>query len=214
VAQTWIKLCGLKRAEEFNAAKTLGIDAVGVVFYPPSSRAITVEELEGLVPSDMGETQVVGLFVNPSRAEVDAALASRHITMLQFHGQESEAFCASFGVPYLKAIGIPDGTDAAPIDIEAQFDHYASARLILLDAFDAREHGGTGRRFDWTQAAALSDSAKRRLVLAGGLTPDNVSDAIHRVQPFGVDVSSGIEGEKGVKDIELMHRFTQGVRSA
>ncbi len=212
MSDTWLKMCGLKQPEAISLAVELGADAIGLVFYPPSSRAIAASDIGGILPEQMGKTRVVALFVDPEREQVEEVLASDRIDLLQFHGDESPDFCASFGLPYMKAAGVRDGTDVA--SIEQVFEEYAGAEFILLDAFDARDHGGTGHCFDWAQAALLPAELKQRLILAGGLNPGNVVEAIHVVRPFGVDVSSGIESEKGVKDLAKMRQFREGVRSA
>lgn len=212
MTKTWIKLCGLSRRADIEAAVDWGVDAVGLVFYPRSSRAVTPSDVAGLLPQERGATRVVGLFVDPERSQVEAALETGGLDLLQFHGSESPAYCRSFGMPYLKAAGIP--ADWSQARVEKLFDDYSDAELVLLDAYDASEHGGTGRRFDWTQAAALPTELKARLVLAGGLSSGNVAEAIATVAPYGVDVSSGIESEKGLKDQAKMKQFLEGVRSA
>lgn len=212
MSNTWIKMCGLKQRAEIEIAVELGVDAVGLVFYAPSARAIGINEIDELLPRELKGTQVVALFVNPSVEEVQAVLSSGRIDLLQFHGTEEPEFCESFGTPYLKAIGVEAAVDT--VEIEANLHRYQSARYFLLDTFDAQEHGGTGTRFDWRQAAALSAVTKQKMILAGGLNPQNVGDAINRVKPFGVDVSSGIEAAKGRKDIIKMKQFFEGVRRA
>lgn len=212
MSKTWVKMCGLTRPESIELAVALGVDALGLVFYPASPRAVSVAEVATLVPKNRGKTRTVALFVDPSAAEVEEVLATGRVDLLQFHGGESPAFCASFGSPYIKASGVPSSADSA--SLERLFKDYAGAELILLDAYDQQEHGGTGRRFDWAQAAALAPEHKKRLVLAGGLDPDNVALAVRSVAPFGVDVSSGIERAKGVKDPVKMRQFIEGVRGA
>lgn len=209
---TWVKMCGLKRRVEVERAVELGVDAVGLVFYPPSSRAIAPQQLSDIVGEQLAGTKVVGLFVNPTREEVEEVLSSGTVDYLQFHGDETPEFCRSFSKPYLKALGVPQG--ASQEELVASFSRYGDAEFILLDAYAPTQHGGTGHSFDWSQAAQLPLECKARLLLAGGLTADNVGAAINTVEPFGVDVSSGIERVKGEKDIELMHRFYKGVLSA
>ena len=212
MAKTWIKMCGLKQIQEVNAAVELGVDAIGLVFYAPSSRSIDAVDIEQVLPNELQDTKVVALFVDPKKEEVEAVLASGRIDLLQFHGCEEPSFCASFGEPYLKALGVSESADIA--SIEASFSVYESAQYVLLDTFDAQDHGGTGHSFDWSQAAALSAKSKQKMILAGGLDPENVGAAITRVAPFGVDVSSGIEATKGRKDINKMKQFFEGVRRA
>ncbi len=210
--RTWVKMCGLKRRAEVEAAVTLGVDAIGLVFYPPSSRAVAAEQINDIVCVPRKETLVVGLFVNPTRLEVEEVLASGKVDVLQFHGDESPEFCRSFSVPYFKALGV--SAEESQHALEQRFSDFADAQCLLLDAFDPAQRGGTGHSFDWSKAAALPRPCKERLVLAGGLSAANVGAAIQTVKPFGVDVSSGIESRKGEKDIELMQRFYEGVLSA
>jgi phosphoribosylanthranilate isomerase len=210
MSNTWIKMCGLKQRAEI--AVELGVDAVGLVFYAPSVRNIGINEIDELLTCELKGTKVVALFVNPSREEVEAVLSSGRIDLLQFHGCEEPEFCESFEVPYLKALGVEASVDTE--EIEANLHRYQSAQYFLLDTFDAQDHGGTGTSFDWSQAAALSAAVKQKMILAGGLNPQNVGDAINRVKPFGVDVSSGIEAAKGRKDIIKMKQFYEGVRRA
>ncbi|MBL6752656.1 MAG: phosphoribosylanthranilate isomerase [Pseudomonadales bacterium] len=212
MSNTWIKMCGLKQRAEIEIAVELGVDAVGLVFYAPSVRNIGINEIDELLTCELKGTKVVALFVNPSREEVEAVLSSGRIDLLQFHGCEEPEFCESFEVPYLKALGVEASVDTE--EIEANLHRYQSAQYFLLDTFDAQDHGGTGTSFDWSQAAALSAAVKQKMILAGGLNPQNVGDAINRVKPFGVDVSSGIEAAKGRKDIFKMKQFYEGVRRA
>ncbi len=208
----WVKMCGLKHRVEVEKAVELGVDAIGLVFYPPSSRAIAPQRISDVVGAQLNNTKVVGLFVNPTREEVEEVLGSGKVDYLQFHGDEAPEFCRSFSKPYLKALGVPQG--ASQEELVAMFSRYGDAEFILLDAYAPTQHGGTGHSFDWSQAAHLPLECKARLLLAGGLTADNVGAAINTVEPFGVDVSSGIERVKGEKDLELMHRFYKGVLSA
>jgi len=212
MSNTWIKMCGLKQRAEIEIAVELGVDAVGLVFYAPSVRSIGISDIEELLPSELKGTKVVALFVNPSREEVEAVLSSGRIDLLQFHGCEEPEFCESFGIPYLKAVGVEASVDSE--ELEISLHRYQSAHYFLLDTFDAQGHGGTGNSFDWRQASALSAEVKQKMILAGGLNPQNVGDAINRVKPFGVDVSSGIEAAKGRKDIIKMKQFFEGVRRA
>jgi phosphoribosylanthranilate isomerase len=204
----WIKVCGITRAEDAIAASDLGADAVGLVFYPPSPRTIVIEAMADIVSGVSASVSVVALFVNPTAKEVNKVVDSGHIDLLQFHGSESEEFCCSFDIPYMKAFRV--GLDA---DLQQAIAAYSSAELILLDSYDKTAPGGTGHMFDWSRAAAISDTSLSKLVLAGGLNPDNIVDAIAQVQPYGVDVSSGVESSPGVKDRALINKFIEGVRS-
>ena len=209
-ARTRIKICGLKSAEHVNAAIHAGADALGFVLYAPSSRAIDFAHLSNLTGRVPAFVATVALFVNPSKAEVDAALASARIDLLQFHGDEPEAFCASFGRPYLKALPV-----TATFDLLQSGVQYATASALLLDTPSAG-HGGSGKIFNWQLINTTNkpSATAPRLVLSGGLTAANVADAISAVRPFAVDVSSGVEVSRGVKSSELIQDFCRAVRAA
>ncbi len=206
---TWIKICGITRAQDALAATELGADAIGVVLYAKSPRAVTVDQLAGITEEVAGRVSVVALFVNPAPGLVRAVVATGAIDMLQFHGEESAQFCEQFELPYMKAVAVKADSDLS--DALAAYD---SAKYILLDSYDPLLPGGTGKTFNWDRVAELSTEQLARLVLAGGLGPDNVKDAIERVRPFGVDVSSGVEASKGIKDLEKMKSFIEGVRAS
>lgn len=188
-------------------AAELGADAIGVVLYPKSSRAVTVGDLAGIVANVAGRVSVVALFVNPEPDLVRQVLATETVDLLQFHGDESAQFCEQFDMPYMKAIAV-----RADSDLEAALAAYESAQYFLLDSYDPIMHGGTGKTFDWVKVGELTEPQQARLVLAGGLTLANVREAIEIVRPFGVDVSSGVEAGKGIKDSNKMKSFIEGVR--
>ncbi len=204
----WIKVCGITRAEDAMASSDLGADAIGLVFYPPSPRAAVIENVAEIVSGISASVSVVALFVNPTANEVNRVVDSGYIDLLQFHGSESEEFCCSFDIPYMKAfrVGFDD-------DLQQAIEAYPSAELILLDSYNKNAPGGTGHVFDWERVSAISDSSLSKLVLAGGLSPDNIVTAINKVQPYGVDVSSGVESSPGIKDRALINKFIEGVRS-
>ena len=209
-ARTRIKICGLKSPEHVDAAIHAGADALGFVLYVPSSRAIDLAHLSDLTGRVPAFVATVALFVNPTRDEVAAALAGTRIDLLQFHGDEPEAFCASFGRPYLKAFPVTDTFDLLQSGMR-----YATASALLLDTPSAG-HGGSGKTFNWqliNTTSKLSATAPR-LVLSGGLTAANVADAISSVRPFAVDVSSGVEVSRGIKSSELIQDFCRAVRAA
>lgn len=216
LARTRIKICGLKTAEHVDAAIQAGADALGFVLYPASIRAIDLAHLSDLTGRVPAFVSTVALFVNPTKEEVHAALASARIDLLQFHGDEPEAFCASFGRPYLKALPVTDAFDLLQSSVE-----YATARALLLDTPSAG-HGGSGKTFNWQliNTSNMDDTPKRpnerapALVLSGGLTAANVADAISAVRPLAVDVSSGVEISRGVKSSELIQDFCRAVRAA
>lgn len=203
--RTRVKICGITRPQDAVAAAQAGADAIGLVFYPPSPRFISsaraIEIRDALPPF----VQTVALFVNASRQEVDAVLASVRPSMLQFHGEETPAFCAGFDVPWLKACRMKAG-----VDLLEYFRSYPGAAGWLADAF-VEGYGGAGESFDWS---LVPSKRERPLVLSGGLTRDNVAEAIRRVRPWAVDVSSGVESAKGIKDAARIAAFIQEVENA
>ena len=210
LARTRIKICGLREPQHVETAINAGADALGFVLYPSSVRAISLElcvELTRHVPAFVS---TVALFVNPTRQEVESALSAARIDLLQFHGDEPEAFCASFGRPYLKALAVTDTFNL--LQWEQQ---YASAAALLLDTPSAG-HGGSGKTFNWQLINTTNkpSATALRLVLSGGLTAANAADAIRAVRPFAVDVSSGVEISRGVKSSELIQNFCRAVRLA
>ncbi len=203
---TRVKICGITRAEDARAAANLGADAVGLVFYPGSPRAVTLEQARAVVDSVPPFVTTVALFMDPTEETVRSVLKQLRVDLLQFHGDESPAFCEDFGHRYIKAIAMGGGADAAEYA-----SRYSSAAGYLLDSNEPGRRGGTGEAFDWSAAQV---ELGKPLVLAGGLTPDNVREAIRQVRPFAVDVSSGVERQKGVKDVDKMTAFMNEVRSA
>ncbi|WP_153117272.1 phosphoribosylanthranilate isomerase [Rhodocyclus tenuis] len=201
---TRIKICGLTRSEDVEVVADAGADAVGFVFYPPSPRYVTPARAAELARSLPPFVSVVGLFVNADADTVRQALASAPIHLLQFHGDEDDAFCRQFGRPFIKAARVRPGLDL--LQYAAAFP---SAQALLLDAF-VDGYGGGGAVFDWSLVpAALS----RTLVLSGGLDVDNVGEAIRRLQPAAVDVSSGVEAAKGIKDAAKVRAFVAAARA-
>ena len=196
-----IKICGITRPEDAEKALVLGADTIGCVFHAASARHVTEEIARDIqvVVGDAGT--LVGLFVNPTVDQVQAVLDRVELEVLQFHGQESPAFCRQFGLPYLKAVAM-----SADVDLSAMNDAYSSARGLLLDSAHGGQFGGTGHRFDWKWVDA---GLENRLMLAGGLHSDNVVDAIRQVRPAAVDVSSGVERERGIKDSDRMRAFIE-----
>ena len=207
--KTWIKICGITRALDALAAAELGADAIGVVIYPKSLRAVTVDELAGITAGLEDYVAVVALFVDPEPELVRSVIQTGSVNLLQFHGSESPEFCDQFALPYMKAVAVKGDSN-----LEELIAPYDSARYILLDSYDSIMPGGTGKTFDWNKVERLSERQQSRLVLAGGLAPDNVRLAIETVRPFGVDVSSGVEASKGIKDVEKMKSFIEGVKAS
>lgn len=203
--RTRIKICGITRPEDALEAARLGADSVGLVLYPPSPRALDVVRAARIRDVLPPFVQPIALFVNPTEAEVEAVLQLIPEVMLQFHGSETHEFCASFGRPYLKALAMGKGSD--PLNEAAR---HVRASGFLLDSHDAGGVGGTGKAFDWSSIPSLD----RPIVLAGGLRPENVGEAVRRVRPWAVDVSSGVERAPGIKDPARMAAFINEVRHA
>jgi len=203
--RTRIKICGLTRPQDVCDAVNAGADAIGFVFYPPSPRAVNIEQARELVALLPPFVTAVGLFVNESETRVREVLDAVPLGLLQFHGDETVAYCAGFGRAWMKAARVRAGFDL--VDYAARFPGSSG---LLVDAW-VDGYGGGGEVFDWN---LLPQEFKAPLVLAGGLTPANVAEAVRRVRPWAVDVSSGVEAAKGIKDRALMEAFVAGVREA
>jgi len=200
-----VKVCGLTRVEDVSAAAQAGADAVGMVFYPPSPRFIGIAQARRLRDAVPPFVSTVALFVNSPTGEVLRVLDAVRPDLLQFHGEETPEYCRSFGVPYIKACRVRPG-----VDLLEYLREFPDAAGWMADAYvDA--YGGTGTTFDWSLVPADRD---RPLILSGGLTKDNVAEAIRRVRPWAVDVSSGVELAKGVKDAERISAFISEVQHA
>ncbi len=208
--RTRIKICGLREEAHVDAAVESGADAIGFVLYPPSVRAITLAHCATLARRVPAFVSTVALFVNPTRAEVETAISTARLDLLQFHGSEPEDFCASFGRPYLKAFAVCEGFDLLQSAVQ-----YASASALLLDTPSAG-HGGSGKTFDWqlVNTPNIANAPVPRVVLSGGLTAANVADALSAVRPFAVDVSSGVEVSRGQKSTDLIKQFCRAVHAA
>jgi len=200
------KICGITRVDDALTAAKAGADAIGLVFYAKSPRAVDVRQAREIVAALPPFVTTVGLFVNASRCEINEILDAVPLDMLQFHGDETPAQCEGFHRPWFKALRVGNGED-----IEAEVARYANASGILLDTFVAGVPGGTGERFDWSLIPA---ALAKPLILAGGLTAENVQQAIAQVRPYAVDVSGGVEASKGVKDASKVMAFVGRVRSA
>ena len=203
--RTRVKICGITRHEDLHAAADAGADAFGLVFYPPSPRFLTLERARELNRAAPAFLTSVALFVNASAGDVRQVLQAVRPQVLQFHGEETPDFCRSFGVPYLKACRVKPG-----VDLLEYLRPFSDACGWLADAW-VEEYGGAGAGFDWSLVPALRE---KPLVLSGGLAPGNVGDAIRRVKPWGVDVSSGVESAKGIKDAARIAAFIAEVRNA
>lgn len=197
------KICGITRPEDALLAVRLGVDAIGLVFYEPSPRSVSIAQAQTVCRALPPFVSVVALFVNPDREYVNEVIDSVPITLLQFHGDETSAFCESFSRPYIKAIRVRGSECFSKAERE-----FASAQGILADTYKAGVQGGTGESFDWSLLPAERNKA---LILAGGLNPLNVRNAIADVSPFAVDVSGGVEESKGVKSPSLIENFLREV---
>lgn len=205
MSRTAIKICGLTRREDLLNAIDAGADAIGLVFYKPSPRYVNLAKARELARWVPPSVCMVGLFVNASVEEVRTVLNAVPLDLLQFHGDEDEAFCKQFGRPYLKAARMAPGFDL--LEYAAR---YPSAQALLLDAF-VEGYGGGGETFDWS---LIPGALPLPIVLSGGLNPGNVTEAVRAVRPAGVDVSSGVEASKGVKDAAKITAFIAGVKKA
>lgn len=203
---TRVKICGITREEDALAAARSGADAIGLVFYKHSPRQVNIELAVRLVDALPPFVSVVGLFVNADTRVVHDVLNGVPLDLLQFHGDESPEYCAQFGKAYLKAIRVKKGVDLLQYE-----EKYATAKALLLDAHVEGMPGGTGTTFDWK---LIPGNLSMPVILSGGLDVENVATAIKLVQPYAVDVSSGVEADKGVKDAVKIARFMQEVKKA
>jgi phosphoribosylanthranilate isomerase len=207
-----VKICGITRAEDAKAAVAAGADALGFVFYPPSPRYVAPEVAAAIIRDLPPFVTTVGLLVDPAIEAVQTLLRAVPLTLLQFHGDEDDVFCAQFSHPWIKALTVKPGSDVA-----SAIAQHPGASGILLDAWHPDLKGGTGQSFDWRNFPKNTD---KPLILAGGLTPANVAEAIALTQPYAVDVSGGVEKidvagkpQKGIKDAGLIKAFTAAVNA-
>jgi phosphoribosylanthranilate isomerase len=203
---TAVKICGVTRVEDALAAARFGARAIGLVFYRSSPRYVETAAAAAIVRALPPFVTPVGLFVDAPAEEVRAVAGETGVQLIQFHGAETPEFCAGVGMPYIKAVRVRLG-----IDLLQYARLFHGAKALLLDAYVEGLHGGTGKAFDWT---LIPPSLPLPVVLSGGLNVENVGDAIRRVRPFAVDVSSGVEASKGIKDEARIAAFISGVRNA
>ncbi len=203
---TRIKICGITRIEDALAAAHLGTDAIGLVFWPQSARSITSAKAREIVAALPPFISSVGVYVDPEAEWVEETASVAGLNLLQFHGDESPEFCSQFSLPYIKAVRVRAG-----VDLLQYATRYSSARGLLLDSYAEGTPGGTGDAFNW---GLIPQRLPLPLILSGGLHPGNVTTAIKQVQPWAVDVSSGVEAAKGIKDAEKIAAFMQGVRNS
>lgn len=200
------KICGITRIEDALAAVAAGADAIGLVFYAKSPRAVSVPQARAIIAALPPFVTTVGLFVDASRCELGEILDAVPLDLLQFHGDETPAACDGFHRPYIKALRVKPGDDIA-----AQVAMYKNASGVLLDTYVPGIPGGTGEAFDWSLVPA---QLSKPVILAGGLTAENVAHAITQVRPYAVDVSGGVESAKGIKDAAKISAFMQAVKRA
>lgn len=204
--RTRVKICGITRIEDATAAARAGADAIGLVFEPKSPRYIKPDQAQAIVRALPPFVTVVGLFVNAAPDTVETVLNRVPLDLLQFHGNETPEQCRRYHRPYIKAIHMqPD------VNLHEQARRYADAEGLLLDTAAANVAGGSGQTFDW---GLVPTDLGKPVILAGGLTPENVAEAVRKVRPFAVDVSSGVEQAKGIKDAQKISTFIQAVRNA
>jgi len=203
---TAVKICGITRVEDALAAAHSGAHAIGLIFHAGSPRLVSHDMARSIVDALPAFITPVALFVDARPEDIERVIATVKPQLLQFHGDESPEFCSRFALPYIKAVKVRPG-----VDLLQYARHYRTAKGLLLDAFVDGSHGGTGSTFDW---ALIPDQLPLPLILAGGLHQDNVAEAIRRVRPWAVDVSSGVEAAKGIKDAAKVAAFIRGARNA
>lgn len=206
LARVRVKICGITRPQDALVAAQSGADAIGLVFFPGSPRAVNIDRAQQIIAELPPFVSKVGLFVNASAAEIDTVLENVSLDILQLHGDEQPEQCSCFSRPFIKAIRMQDN-----VNLKAMADIYSSASALLLDSYVKDIYGGTGTAFDWS---AIPDDIPKPLILAGGLDAGNVANAVKQVRPYGVDVSGGVELEKGIKDAGKIEQFIREVRNA
>ncbi len=203
--RTRIKICGITRPEDGQYAAMLGVDAIGLVFYEASPRNVSIAQAEAIVAALPAFVTTVGLFMDAEAGKVRQVLSALRLDTLQFHGNETPVYCESFGVNYIKSVAMLDNPDVAAYTAD-----FPGASGFLLDAVKTGEAGGSGDQFNWQQVPTQSD---KPLILAGGLSPENVANAIRQAPCYGVDVSSGVEASKGIKSQAKIRAFIEQVMS-
>lgn len=198
-----IKICGITRPDDAVTAADLGADAIGLVFYPESPRCVDIATAGEIISALPPFISKVGLFVNQSKDEVRSIMDKLTLDYLQFHGEESPVDCESYLMPYIKSVRMADG-----VDLMAQIEQYPHCTGLLLDTHVEGIAGGTGEKFNWDM---VPSGLPKPVILAGGLTPENVKSAITQVNPYGVDVSSGVESSRGIKDTDKIAAFIEAV---
>lgn len=207
--KTRIKICGIRRVEDAVHAAYAGADAIGLNFYAPSPRSITLQQAMAVRDALPPFVSTVALFVNAARSEVNEVCESLAPSLLQFHGDEDHDYCASFSRPYVKAIRVGASMKADDL-VQLQIE-FSTAKALLLDTLSAGRYGGTGESFNWDIIPA---SLREKIILSGGLTPINVGEAVRKIRPWAVDVSSGVELQKGVSDPQKILAFMSAIQRA
>jgi phosphoribosylanthranilate isomerase len=203
MTRTRVKICGITQIDDARFCAEHGADAIGLVFYAKSPRAVAIDTAREILQQLPAFVTSVGLFVNPSVKQVEEVLQTVSLDCLQFHGDEDAAFCRQFGRPYIKAIRMQSG-----LDVAARVAAYPDAQGFLLDAYVEDVAGGTGQSFDWARVPKMD---RQPFILAGGLHEKNVAEAIRIARPYAVDVSGGVEKSKGVKDTNKIQKFIEEV---
>ena len=215
--QTRIKICGITSVGDAELAIASGADAIGMIFYPRSARYVDLKRAKAIADSAGPFVTVVALFVNARVEEIKHILSEVAIDCLQFHGDEASEFCQQFSRPYMKTIKVPQAENNDENRISAIQQHviheshsHPQAQAILLDTLHPKQVGGTGERFDWR---CIPNTNNFRWVLAGGLNPDNVVEAVQQINPYAVDVCSGVESKPGIKDPNKVRQFIANIRA-
>ena len=201
--RTRVKICGITRVEDALSAVHAGADAIGLVFYAQSPRCVSIDVAQAIVAAMPPFVSVVGLFVNATTADIKSVLTQVQLNIVQFHGDETPQQCAQINFPYYKAIRVKSDTNLLQYAID-----FKDANALLLDTYSEQAYGGTGHVFDWN---LIPKNLTKPVILAGGLVPENVANAIKQVQPYAVDVSGGVELTKGVKDAAKVAAFMRAV---
>ncbi len=202
--RTRVKICGFTQPDDAVAAANLGVDAIGLVFYPPSPRHVSIEQAKKIVQALPAFVSVVALFVDEQETQIRTVLEQLPVDCLQFHGEESVEACRLYNKPYMKALRVKP-----ELDIMAAAEEYQDAAALLLDAYHPGIKGGSGSQFDWN---LIPENCLLPVVLAGGLQVENARQAVETVKPYALDVSSGVESSKGIKDVAKMAAFIQAIK--
>jgi phosphoribosylanthranilate isomerase len=201
--RTRVKICGITRPQDAQIAAALGVDAIGLVFYDKSPRAVSIDEAQAILQVLPPFVTTVGLFVNAEPAFVRDIVAQVPLDVLQFHGEESPEYCSNFTRPYIKALRMRPG-----VDVSAYAQAHERAQALLLDTYVQGIKGGTGLVFDWQE---VPSHLEKTMIIAGGLTPENVKQVITTLHPYAIDLSGGVESAKGIKDADKMAALMRGV---